>query len=874
LRKLADINVVKEYVRERADLLQIIKEDVGDKVWKEEGSNTFVTTSPFREENKPSFKVSDTRFKDWGGEQHGGDVFSWVQLWHGLRFEESILHVAERCKIDITSHLRNPTPEELQLSHYKAVNRIAAEWMHQCFRENTMIRDDYLSRSGFTLSMVEPYLVGYCPSIEGLITHVSSQIKLTDDDVNRLEFNRKDLYTNAIVYPVHDHSGDVAFFYTRQLIDDAPYKGNKKEHPLQDTSIIYGFHVAKRKLRSNGAVLVLVEGQRDTIALQCGGVLGSDLREEQLNALKDYKVRQLTFCYDNDNTGWTKSLDLINKPKNFGDMLVLVTCPEEIDSDPHDAWRTGGDGAIYKMLQNAVIPLEYYVEHSGFNLDTITDQHRLLTSLRDYLTQVTGVHLSIAISYLSTVLNSAKEAITDYIAEIKAAYSQLYNLEAEKILISYCMKNSASYSVAKSAGISELAFTYSKYKKLFLACQIAFEKYAENYTAQVVLDEAMAKYIDQDLPAIAASVLEENNKYTEVVACEIVLDMWKRRTASEQASELVSASRDLSRSFTEVVNDHRKNLISAVSSSRPQARTPPELAKELYNEVKEREKSGGNLIIGHDFYAMPSINMILGGIQSGHMLVIAGDTGAGKSLLAMNVANCIAVTHGKRYLWIGQEMQSKENTMRLASITAGINNTKLQAGNLSQNEANTFVKAVQTIENSGLYMAQPKSGDIDEILAIIDEYRWKYDIEGVIWDYIGLINASQDQFRWSREQIIGHASTTIKNRVTIDMGLPVILIAQMNRDKHAEGKHKIAGSFRIIQDADDFLWIEEKSAKQIAEDGVSKGNRLVRIGKRRGGVSNFAAHAYLDTDPRSCTLQIRECTTPSEQSKLFSELAA
>ena len=874
MRRLADINVVKEYVRDRVDLLQIITDDIGDRTWTIESGGTSVTTSPFREETKPSFKVSDTRFKDWGGEQHGGDVFTWVQLWHGLRFEEAILHVANKCAIDITNYLRDPTPEEIQAAHYKNINRVAAEWMHQCFRENTLIRDDYLSRSSFTLDMVEPYQIGYCPSVEALIGYVSSKIKLTDEDITKLELNRKDLFTNAIIYPVHNHSGDVAFFYTQQLVDDPVRKGMKKEHPLHDLGIIYGFFLAKKNFRLNGAELTIVEGQRDAIPLCAGAVLGSDLREQQLEALKEYKIKKLTFCFDNDNTGWTKSLDLINKPKDFGDMLVLVTAPEEIDSDPLDAWRAGGSGAVYKMLSRAVIPLEYYVEHSGFDLSSVTDQHRLLVSLKEYLTQVSGVHLSIAISYLAKVLNSATEAITDFIAEIKAAYSQLYNLEAEKILVSHCMMVSASFSMAKSAGITEGAFTYSKYRKLFVACQIAFDKYAENYTAQVALDEAMAKYADQELPAIAADVLDAGDKYTEPVACEIVLDMWKRRSASEQASELISSSRDLSQSFTEVVNEHRKNLISAVSSSRPQARTPAELAKELYDEVKEREKSGGNLIIGHDFYALPSINMILGGVQSGHMIVIAGDTGAGKSLLAMNMIKCISVTHGKRFLWIGQEMQSKENTMRLASMIEGLNNTKLQAGSLSQNEAIRFSQAVQTIENSGLYMAQPRFGDIDEILALIDEYRWKYDIEGVVWDYIGLVNASKDQYRDNREQIMGHASTTIKNRVTQDMGLTAIIVAQMNRDKHSEGKHKIAGSYRILQDADDFLWIEKKSTKQIAEDGVAKGNRLIRIGKRRGGVDDFQAHAYLDIDPRSCSLKIRECTTPSEQSKLYSELAA
>ena len=64
--------------------------------------------------------------------------------------------------------------------------------------------------------------------------------------------------------------------------------------------------------------------------------------------------------------------------------------------------------------------------------------------------------------------------------------------------------------------------------------------------------------------------------------------------------------------------------------------------------------------------------MILGGIQPGHMVVVAGATSSGKSVLAMNMLKCLAVDNNVPTLWIGQEMSSKENTMRLGSILSGL----------------------------------------------------------------------------------------------------------------------------------------------------------------------------------------------------------
>lgn len=871
-----DLAVVKEYVREYSDLVTIIEEDVEDISWKQESNGILVACSPFREEDNPSFKVSGDRFKDWGGEQHSGDIFAWVQLWHNLSFTESIEFIADRFELDLSPFKREPTDAERQKSRYLKLNKLAAEFCHDMFRQNVNIRDDYLSRSGFTLSQVEPYQIGYCPSRDVLLDHLSREANITQEEADKLEFVRKDLFNNAIIYPVHNHRGEVIFFYTREIKEESFYKGMRTGHPLHDPSVLYGLHVAKKNLRQNDGRIVVVEGQRDAIALKAVACMTSTLSEKQRDTLKEFKVRSIVICYDNDRTGWMKSLEMVNKPAIVGDAVTLIARPPELDQDPHDLWKEGGNEAVYKMLSKAKLPIEFYVDTKYADIDgnvSVTDQAALLSEINEFLTKISGVQLDMAAAYLAKVLGSTQEAILDYIAEIKIQFSELFNTEAERTLIAHCMLSPAVLSTARSAGIEPESFTLSYYKRFYEAILISHDKVNENYTPQFVLDEAMAKWADSKLPELLPIILEDNWKYKDAAACEIVLNMWRRRSAAEQASRLVSAAQDLSKSFIEIVETHRKNLIVTSSSSKKQARTPIELGKEFMAELEERHKSGSNVIIGHPIPSIPSVNAVLGGIQQ-HYTVLAGDSGAGKSLFGMNILHDLAIGQRIPTLWIGQEMHSKENTMRLVSIMTGIDNTRIQTGNLTKKEVEKIGEAYTVICNSGYYMAKPMDGHIDEILSIVDEYRWKYDIKVVIWDYIQLITTGPEQQRMSREQIIGHASKIVKNRMVGDMELSTIIIAQLNRDKFSSGQHKIAGSYQITQDCDNFVYIEKKSKKQIAEDGEGKGNRKINIPKRRGGTSDFSAHVKLRIDPGEADLQIEDKSPLSELGKLYSNHVA
>lgn len=77
----------------------------------------------------------------------------------------------------------------------------------------------------------------------------------------------------------------------------------------------------------------------------------------------------------------------------------------------------------------------------------------------------------------------------------------------------------------------------------------------------------------------------------------------------------------------------------------------------------------------------PQLDRITGGLQRGHVIIIAGRTSMGKSALALDfVSN--AVNQGKRCLIFSQEMSDEQIAERLLAIKSGVDSIRLRNGQL------------------------------------------------------------------------------------------------------------------------------------------------------------------------------------------------
>jgi replicative DNA helicase len=213
-------------------------------------------------------------------------------------------------------------------------------------------------------------------------------------------------------------------------------------------------------------------------------------------------------------------------------------------------------------------------------------------------------------------------------------------------------------------------------------------------------------------------------------------------------------------------------------------------------------------------------------------------------------------------------MPEEDCVMRFYSIRTGINNTRLQVGHfLNDEERKLYKKATIDFGKGQLYFYRPVSGTIDEIYAAIEEFKFKYGIKIVVYDYMQLVVAGKDQRGMSREEVVSHTSNVFTNMVAGNLGLASICIAQLNRENYKEGEvrkaENIGSSYKIAQDATDMITVAQKSDKQIQEEGRGRGNRIAFITKRRSGPSDISL-AYDLEEYDTFSLRFRECLSDAE----------
>jgi replicative DNA helicase len=223
-------------------------------------------------------------------------------------------------------------------------------------------------------------------------------------------------------------------------------------------------------------------------------------------------------------------------------------------------------------------------------------------------------------------------------------------------------------------------------------------------------------------------------------------------------------------------------------------------------------------------------------------------------------------------------MTEEELVMRLCSIRSNINNNRLQVGLFnSPDEYIAYRTALDDYAKGALYIKRPQAGNIDEILSICEEFKFKYGIRGVTWDYMQLVTPTRDQRGMTDTQILGEASVIMTNRVAGTLGLASMCIAQLNRQDYKKGvvreAENMGGAYKIAQDATDVITLIEKTDKQIVEQGRERGNRIINVDKRRGGPSDILINAMLDKHDK-ISLKFSECVTPQEMIGFTSAMAA
>jgi replicative DNA helicase len=242
------------------------------------------------------------------------------------------------------------------------------------------------------------------------------------------------------------------------------------------------------------------------------------------------------------------------------------------------------------------------------------------------------------------------------------------------------------------------------------------------------------------------------------------------------------------------------------------------------------------------------LDRLTNGMHPGEMIVIAARPSMGKTALAMNIVEHVAVNQKLPVGVFSLEMSSQQLIQRLLCSRAHVNLAKVRGGFLGERDFPSLTTAASKLAEAKIYIDDSSSLNILELRAKARRLKAQQDIQLIAIDYLQLVTSSSRRAQDNRQLEITEISAGLKS-LAKELKIPVIVVAQLNRqpEQRSGGKPRLSDlreSGAIEQDADLVGLLLRPSFYEEKEDDDKADSRSVEetaeeaeliIAKQRNG---------------------------------------
>ena len=238
------------------------------------------------------------------------------------------------------------------------------------------------------------------------------------------------------------------------------------------------------------------------------------------------------------------------------------------------------------------------------------------------------------------------------------------------------------------------------------------------------------------------------------------------------------------------------------------------------------------------------------GLQNSDLVIIAGRPSMGKTALAMNVAENVAIQHKKSVAIFSMEMSSEQLVMRIISSLGRIDAKNVRTGKLGQNDWPRITSAISLLDEAPIYIDDTGALSPMELWARARRLKRRHGLDLIIVDYLQLMRIASNTENRATE--LSEISRTLK-ALAKELNIPVIALSQLNRSlEQRPNKRPLMSDLResgaIEQDADLIVFIYRDEAYN--PDSPDKGTAEIIIAKQRNGPTGMTKLAFLGTYAR------------------------
>lgn len=218
-----------------------------------------------------------------------------------------------------------------------------------------------------------------------------------------------------------------------------------------------------------------------------------------------------------------------------------------------------------------------------------------------------------------------------------------------------------------------------------------------------------------------------------------------------------------------------------------------------------------------------TVDAFLTGLNNSDLVILAANTGVGKTSFALNICANAAKMSNKAVVVFSLEMSNEQLALRLISGEALVDSKKLRTGLLDDDEWVAIAHASETLANTKIYLADATGITVNEMKAKCR--RLGEEIGLVIIDYLQLVQSGVRAD--SRTNEVAAISRALKIMAK-DLNVPILCLSQLSRESDKQGRRPRLSDLResgsIEQDADVvmILYREDKETPERVKLLVEK----------------------------------------------------
>jgi|SRR5665213_116064 len=231
------------------------------------------------------------------------------------------------------------------------------------------------------------------------------------------------------------------------------------------------------------------------------------------------------------------------------------------------------------------------------------------------------------------------------------------------------------------------------------------------------------------------------------------------------------------------------------------------------------------------------------GFHGGEMIVIAARPSMGKTSLAMNIAEHVALELKLPVAVFSLEMSAESLILRMMCSLARVNLRNIRDGFMSEADFPKLNSAAGRLAGAKLFIDATAGLSVLQLRARARRMAQQHGIKLFVVDYLQLLHSTARRSQENRQQEIAEISSGIK-ALAKELNVPVIVLSQLNREleKRGPGERPRLSDLResgsIEQDADlvGLLYKDEKGKEDDEPDFEQEALSVVLyIAKQRNG---------------------------------------